>query len=44
MRIVKLITAFAISVAVALAVAGTASAGDSDGDMTHDSYPEMTHD
>lgn len=44
MRIVKLITAFVISVAVAFAVAGTASAGGSGGGMTHDGYPDMTHD
>jgi len=53
MRIVKLITAFVISVAVAFAIAGTANAfaiagtanaGSSGGGMTHDSYPGMTHD
>jgi hypothetical protein len=49
MRIVKLITAFAIAVGLAFAVAGTADAGspgmthDSPG-MTHDGYPGMTHD
>ena len=49
MRIVKLITAFIISVAVAFVVAGAASAEnpgmthDSPG-MTHDGYPGMTHD